>query len=59
MNVLEQIGKPVGPDGHIFTVVDAERTLQSMGLGPQPLDQAAEQLGSFVEMVQKLRPPTS
>lgn len=59
MSVLDQIGKPIGQDGNIFTVVDAETTLQSMGMGPQPLDQAAEQLGSFVEAVQKLRPPTS
>jgi hypothetical protein len=57
MSVLEQVGKPVGDGGHIFTVVDAERTLQSMGMGPSPLDEVAEQLGGYVESVQKLAPP--
>lgn len=59
MTVLERIGQPVGADGSVFTVVDAERTLQSMGMGPRPLDQVAEDLGGFVESVQKLRPPSA
>ena len=59
MQIMEQVGKPVGGNGRIFTVVDAEHVLQSMGMGPRPLDAAAERLGFFVEGLQKLRPSTS